>query len=965
MRLKKNNDRLLIENREKGSAMVVSLLVMILLLGFVGYSLIRTSNETIASSNDASESRAYEAANAGLEVITRNFQKIFDTKLSPDDSDLTLIEGQDPPGFEGYDITSKIKLIGNTRRRVVVGGGEFKGMNALRDEWIVNTKANDLSSGVEVELKRRFFNDRIPIFQFGIFYDDDLEFHPGPRFNFGGRVHSNSHIFFKSSGGLYFNSKVSAHKKLITDVMKGGSGIGSNDDKVFIKNDANQDVQLKHNMGSSLAGGTGVVQTNAPAYPVTKTNPAWLSTNKALFGGNLLDEQSDLKLPLKINSAIKETRLTYIELIKRGKTIGDRFNNGTGTVAAPNIIPVVENTADDEITKKERYYNKAGIRVSLADRKNLLPGCAEVLTACGIRLNGHENGQGADANTDLSKGYKPRAMGDGYQATRINGERFSVGTREAWIKIETVGFNASNVFESKDITEDILSLGVTERARPEFNLDGYSNADSRSVIKLQRFSIDGEAIAAATSRHTTSSTLGSTVSNYVLVKKGIAPLTKHLPEDDASCTNPSVASKSCYTKTITLPGPINVPVTYGDHEAHWKKGNFESEDKYIVPFPINMFDTREGLNYERNDSYNYDTIYNPNNVPWSGVMSMIDIDVANMRAFLKGDYDSNMPNGTSFGKLKSTDILNSDGWVVYVSDRRGDFDFDGKYDMEDVFGESGNDPDVVKKNTGNDGNLQPGEDVNGDNILNIDGVTTGEAIRYRGGAGFYPANDLAAVSEHQFYRRGVRLINGERVPGKYDLVTPGNTQGFTVASENGVYVKGNYNATGISDTGNTPSTNYLPQDTEFHIPASIAADAVIILSKDWNDTKSFKNPFTLGSRVAGETTVRFAMLSGDTITTVAADPNQGGGDPRLGGGVHNFKRFLEDWKNSTKLNYSGSIINLYNSNNNNGTFKCCRVIYSPPVRNWVFDTTFNDPDRLPPGTPFFQEIKLTGFQRIN
>ena len=107
------------------------------------------------------------------------------------------------------------------------------------------------------------------------------------------------------------------------------------------------------------------------------------------------------------------------------------------------------------------------------------------------------------------------------------------------------------------------------------------------------------------------------------------------------------------------------------------------------------------------------------------------------------------------------------------------------------------------------------------------------------------------------------------------------------------------------------------------------------------------------------------MLSGDTITTVAADPNQGGGDPRLGGGVHNFKRFLEDWKNSTKLNYSGSIINLYNSNNNNGTFKCCRVIYSPPVRNWVFDTTFNDPDRLPPGTPFFQEIKLTGFQRIN
>ncbi|CAN5735635.1 hypothetical protein BH20ACI4_BH20ACI4_06310 [soil metagenome] len=34
-------------------------------------------------------------------------------------------------------------------------------------------------------------------------------------------------------------------------------------------------------------------------------------------------------------------------------------------------------------------------------------------------------------------------------------------------------------------------------------------------------------------------------------------------------------------------------------------------------------------------------------------------------------------------------------------------------------------------------------------------------------------------------------------------------------------------------------------------------------------------------------------------------------------------------------------------------------------RNWIFDTTFLDPNRLPPGTPFFQSIQLTGFQRLN
>ena len=113
-----------------------------------------------------------------------------------------------------------------------------------------------------------------------------------------------------------------------------------------------------------------------------------------------------------------------------------------------------------------------------------------------------------------------------------------------------------------------------------------------------------------------------------------------------------------------------------------------------------------------------------------------------------------------------------------------------------------------------------------------------------------------------------------------------------------------------------------------------------------------------------ETTVRFAMLSGDARSSFEGTPNQGGGDPRLTGGVHNFKRFLENW-NGARLNYAGSLINLYNARNNNGAFKCCAKVYSPPTRNWVFDTSFLDPTRLPPGTPFFQTIQLTGFQRVN
>jgi hypothetical protein len=217
------------------------------------------------------------------------------------------------------------------------------------------------------------------------------------------------------------------------------------------------------------------------------------------------------------------------------------------------------------------------------------------------------------------------------------------------------------------------------------------------------------------------------------------------------------------------------------------------------------------------------------------------------------------------------------------------------------------------------------------------------------------------------------LINAQTVPGIYDTTTPSNSKGITFASENGVYVYGNFNATGVTSIGTpTPYDQYLPApSSSADVPASVVGDSITILSRydpttatGWMDANSFVYPFNYAGRQANDTVDRFAMLSGDTITTLNGSPNQGGGDLKMNGGVHNFKRFLEDWSNNT-LSYSGSLINLFNSHNNNGPFKCCNKVYNPPNRNWVFDSTFLDMNRLPPGTPYFQYIQTTGFQRTN
>jgi hypothetical protein len=391
----------------------------------------------------------------------------------------------------------------------------------------------------------------------------------------------------------------------------------------------------------------------------------------------------------------------------------------------------------------------------------------------------------------------------------------------------------------------------------------------------------------------------------------------------------------------------------GDPAAHRLPAVVDDSTRFrrVVAFPIRMFDTREGL---YNDGLNWSTTYGAN-VPRAGVMSLVDIDVANLRRFLNGEFNTTLPQaGTPFATaagrgLRDTDVPEANGWVFYVSDRRGDSDFDGEYDMEDIYGN-------------NDGILQAGEDINNSGSLDVNFLS--EAIRYTG-AGTSDSPAIAAALDQSYYRRGVRLINGTTLPGVYDAANALNTRGFSVASENAIYVRGNYNATGIASVGSpTAATLYLPQDTPTHVPASIVGDAITVLSNNWQDSRSFRYPFSLGQRPATETTVRFAMLAGDARSSLEGAPNQGGGDPRLTGGVHNFKRFLETWSGS-RLNYAGSLINLFNSRNNNGAFKCCTNVYSPPSRNWVFDTTFLDPTRLPPGTPFFQNIQLTGFQRVN
>lgn len=926
---------------ENGSSMVIALLMLTLLLGFVALVLSRTVTENAITMNDTAESRTFNAAEAALEDATRDFATIVENKLNPTATDIANLQAKPVPFFatNGYTFTKVITPMPGGTQVVTQTKGQFQGLISLRDEWQIDITARHTATGVETQVRRRFFNDRIPIFQFGAFYQDDLEVQDPPLFIFNGRMHTNGNFFTNSNGSdIRYKSKITVAGEIIRDRWKSGAALTTSEqsNNVYAPNATNVDTQWPTNRGSVTCGsGTGGVLTDITGrnfpYPNCVPNPNWTSFSTA-FEGNVVNKAKLLTLPVsRINEPL-------IEMIRRGKNVGDKANIG-GVVQA-----VTGATQDNGVLSHERYANKEGLRITLADSKDRLPQCANVTGDCGVRLDG---------TLGSSLGYQPKSMTD-YTATAVNGNRLRYGSREVWIKIELVNFDYDNqVPITKDVTQDILSLGVTEPAensamtsfqvRTKAGVDFTTMNDSRSVVKLQRFWIKGPTVPNATSTtYISNQTLSSQSYNFVVRYRNV-------PASGVSACSPS----PCTTDDAYAGPADNSLATSGstsgnpDESEHLKTATFDSWSTRvgIVPFPIKIFDVREGNRANSTSGTQTNKIY------VNGAMSVVDIDVANLRRFLNGDFDGKFPTDTPFAVengnvgLRSTDVPSNRGWVVYFSDRRGDANFDGRYNMEDV-------------NPNYDSNVD--EDLNGDGTIDKATISNDEApsVDSQGDAGYL------AVTDHKFYRRGVRLINAVTLPGEYDTANEANTRGFTLAAENGAYTWGNYNVSSVTVAGGTSATlsgAYSPQNNANHIPASIVGDSVTVLSNSWNDAQSFAYPYALSSRPASNTQVRFAMLAGDPITGYSPSDGLNGSQ---NGGLINFKRFLETWTGD-RLNYSGSLINLYNAFNSNGRHKPNVTVYNPPTRDWTFEESFKNPNRLPPGTPFVYFLTFTGFERVN
>ncbi len=109
-----------------------------------------------------------------------------------------------------YDLYEVVQVDSTTQE--VITAGDYQGLIGFVDRYAITSRAssNRSSTAISREIQHQF----IPLFQFGVFYDEDLEIYPGPEMTFEGRVHTNANLYMGAGTGITCNSYVTAGEQI-------------------------------------------------------------------------------------------------------------------------------------------------------------------------------------------------------------------------------------------------------------------------------------------------------------------------------------------------------------------------------------------------------------------------------------------------------------------------------------------------------------------------------------------------------------------------------------------------------------------------------------------------------------------------------------------------------------------------------------------------------------------------------
>jgi hypothetical protein len=983
----------------RGFTLIAALLLTLLLSGLAVGMLYLVTNEQRMGNNDLENNLAYYGAESGIENLTAQLSILYQSSQTPTAASLNALTAATnwPSAVTGSNITNmvftpSISWPPNQSNGLpctnapnpcgswdIVGSGSDQGMVASLIPFTLGETATRLASagevtnnaaiaptGASVNLTRTVEVALLPAFEFGVFCDGDCDYFAGPNFSFGGRVHTNGNLFLASGANLTFTDKIAAVGQVITDQLENGWPTSNQyTGNVWVPDASlgcpasptpgpgSSGFCLQLSSGSWAGGFPPLPPIPCPACGGAATS-TWTGTSENTFANfieNGLTGATKLSLPF-----VQSSNVGPVEIIRK---------------PTPN---------DSSLLLTSRLYTKAQIRILLADtqadlhpdRPSPVPLDANDVQLTGsvadILLSGSPSMYYGMAKSGTGSWVLPTATGCASPWPLLGEVTASTPCQSTWLRVEYLNATSG------------LWTGVTQQWL------SYGFGRSYNMPPTHPYNASNGATSVAPYCPTGSLTWPITTANW-------PPVTANDPL--AQCQNP--ISPAIIILQQLQNGMGASSATGATSVNNW--------------LPINFYDAREGEPRDSRPGGDPETSCSP-----SGVMNAVEIDVGNLWLWLQGSA----PYGAGSG-LSVNNTTNS-GYILYFSDHRGmlpdAYPINGAGSFyNNISGMSGlNDTVNAASTTGvPDGTLEPmtyyidasptpysSEDtaIKGAGVLGTHVDKWGEADL---GMGFGLTG--AAISQPYYISGTTAGISSCSTNAEWNMVTgarhvlrlvdasmdnlgnsylphptaPNSGDGFTVASEEPVYVYGDYNTGPDDPLWATPSVATTP-----HSAAAIIADAVTLLSNPpsgsvlpaptgtnpvfgWTDHASLLYPGqavlsgSFPGRQGNTSYYRVAIAAGKSIPFPETSYSIANGWKDFGtdGGMHNFLRYLEDRSdngNGATVNYAGSLINMYYSQYATGIFKCCNSTYSAPVRNYFFDTQFLNPNNLPPGTPMFQDV---------
>ncbi len=998
--------------RDSGIALLTTLLLMLLMSSLlVGFVLLISSGQKLSGYNN-DYSKAFYSAEAGMEKLTADIGTLFDTNYSPTGTQINALTATPPAlsginyvqynGNSGYKISFPADSNGNPLATTnVIDSGTYAGMTALQTLYTLSVTART-TSGSEVKLQRTTQTVGIPMFQFGVFSTTDLSFFPGPSFSFGGRTATNGNLFLATSGGpLTLSQPVSAYLNVIrTNLSNGVATASSYNGTVNIFNGSGTrplaltEGSLVGTIGSAVNPNWSSISTGSSNYAGNLRNGATganqLNLGIVLLGNGTTQPVDMIRRPFGNTESASVTNLRYFAQASLQILLSD---NPTDIMSLPCVDTGTQPVNLAQLASPPSTWTALGGNpAALYTRMNTNNTAGYSTIPVPLAASGAVLG----ATTGYSPGGTATLNGNGYWLPTPSGTGFTTASGlpiiKGYIKIEVQTAYGNPCGTWRDVTLEVLGYGYAGRnIFPQGSLTAAQYGASEPLLPLPTSEV--------ASPYSAGFACGTDVHPNAIIRL------------ERVRDNPSnYATQGACGITITAGKVTAAPLNPADY------------------WPNALFDTREGNSRDIIPAGSMGAGANVINysqmVTLGGVMQYIELDAKNLAAYFAGTGIY----AAASGHLAYDAVTAPNDYTVYISDRRGNYTASALTNVWPPLSPSGHETgeygwnDFVNPASAYgcpNGTQDTGEDLDGlgttgfytyganpTYIMDAGAVTptmsaTSVASTLSFGQyGMYSlaspgnlygtsttANAIAAnpsctvtspstiwpwaqvihanearENPNPFFRRAVKVVDGNLMTGLGTC--PGGVPcGLAIATENPAYIQGDFNANAAGE-GWDDNTN---------VAASINADAVTLLSNNYNDVNSFAFPYVTSNtqRNAVTTYFRIAVMAGKGVSF--PQPTTCGtatcyADFGTDGGVHNFLRFLEDWgaNGGQTLFYRGSIISMYYNRQAVGTYKDgqTNTVYQPPTRGYNFDTEFLTPSLLPPRTPLFRDVNTTGFTQL-